>query len=474
MRTLFFLLLAMLAQTISQAQFIGISDNWEYLDFPYTILNEFQISLKAYEDTVHDVAYLYGKFREGPEDSSNAISCNMAMVQYDGLNFQTIGHFSNIVLDVESFNSDIYAGGIFACVEGNPDIKFLAKYDGLEWSSAGVFNGGVGAMVSTDEYLYVAGSFTEIDGVAISRIARYNGTVWEALPSGGFSSGTYVRDLEYYDDELHACGNIKFENDPNESIGILVMHDDEWIELADGVLHDFLISNLEIWQGDLYLSGDYFVSNFPLHQALLRWDGESLSAPWPGFYDINGNVSYGSLPNFLIGTEDHLYVGGSMDYIGDQNVNQLAAYNGDEFCAMYTFYQNGPMIGMFSFRDTLYARLIQNPFSYSLYPSGLFKWVGGDDFENCYPLSAASRTLKNDDIVLFPNPVRDILSVRNNTSQLLGLSIFSYNSQRIAITGLVNAGLSIEVDLSSQASGFYFMNFENEVGETVTKKIIKL
>ena len=58
----------------------------------------------------------------------------------------------------------------------------MAIYDGSSFSQfGGGANGAVLALAADGDVLYAGGAFTTIGGVAANRVARWDGSAWEAI-----------------------------------------------------------------------------------------------------------------------------------------------------------------------------------------------------------------------------------------------------------------------------------------------------
>ncbi|HYE58330.1 MAG TPA: hypothetical protein VD948_07475, partial [Rhodothermales bacterium] len=90
--------------------------------------------------------------------------------------------------------SDVYVGGTFTNAGGNTSADRIARWDGTAWNALGSgLNGTVSAIAISDSDLYVGGSFTDAGGnTNADRIARWDGTSWNALGSGLGSTVTAI------------------------------------------------------------------------------------------------------------------------------------------------------------------------------------------------------------------------------------------------------------------------------------------
>jgi hypothetical protein len=85
----------------------------------------------------------------------------------------------------------LYAGGLFERA-GGVTANHIAKWDGAVWSGLGggmgPVNPWVGALTGFDDgtgsALYAGGNFTTAGGVAVSRVAKWDGVAWSALGAG--------------------------------------------------------------------------------------------------------------------------------------------------------------------------------------------------------------------------------------------------------------------------------------------------
>lgn len=104
------------------------------------------------------------------------------------------------------FGSDraVYAAGSFTTGGGSPADR-IARWNGSSWEPVGgspFENGIIYALAVFDDgtgpHLYAGGSFTVENGSVADRVARWNGSDWEAV-EGGFASGA-IWSLEVIDD----------------------------------------------------------------------------------------------------------------------------------------------------------------------------------------------------------------------------------------------------------------------------------
>ena len=116
------------------------------------------------------------------------------VVRWDGSFWQSLGTgiengVNNTVNAIVVNGSDVYVGGSFTQA-GSVPANRVAKWDGFSWSALGSgltgtsSSAAVTAMVMNGGYLYVCGSITNAGGVAVNRIARWDGASWAAVGNG--------------------------------------------------------------------------------------------------------------------------------------------------------------------------------------------------------------------------------------------------------------------------------------------------
>ncbi len=101
----------------------------------------------------------------------------------------------------------LFVGGEFTTA-GGVAANRIAKWDGSAWSAlgSGLSGGGVYALTVFDDgsgagpKLYAGGSFTSSGGVALNRVARWNGVTWAPLGSGLGGVQSKVSALTTFDD----------------------------------------------------------------------------------------------------------------------------------------------------------------------------------------------------------------------------------------------------------------------------------
>lgn len=141
--------------------------------------------------------YIGGGFTNASGVTANRIA------MWDGANWNSLGTGSangvnGLVYAIAINGSDVYVGGSFVNA-GTTVVRGIAHWDGANWSGLG--SGATGPSTAevralafgADGKLYCGGRFTNMSGLNVSSIARWNGTSWEPLGSGFYASSSVVR-----------------------------------------------------------------------------------------------------------------------------------------------------------------------------------------------------------------------------------------------------------------------------------------
>jgi hypothetical protein len=91
----------------------------------------------------------------------------------------------------------------------------------------------------------------------------------------------------------------------------------------------------------------------------------------------------------------------------------------------------------------------------------LFDFMGGGNPE---PPAFAIENLKQNDVIVFPNPASLLITVKSN-DVVFGMELFDFIGKRIAVT------VGSELSLQNISEGIYFLKIKT-TAETITKKVI--
>ena len=202
----------------------------------------------------------------------------------------------------------------------------LYKYDGFLWTQMSTFQAGISwlyksELISYDNQLYLSGYFdenqTQIPGA--NGIARWDSATNTWTDVGDGVNG-YILDMEVYQGELYVSGDF-------DSVGgTLAIHTmAKW----DGTSWDSLnyqnildpndhIRDMAVWNNKLVIAGQF---NFPGYFNLAQYD------PTSGWSDIGGSPNQ-SLNNLGVANGDLFAYGSSVLFFGAQQINRLGRWDG--------------------------------------------------------------------------------------------------------------------------------------------------
>lgn len=224
------------------------------------------------------------------------------------------------------------SGGLVACGEfthaGGVAVSNIARWDGTSWSALGSGLNGVARTMITlaSGDLIVAGNFTFAGGIAASRLARWDGTAWTAIAPG--LTGSTASLLELPNGDLVVGGYFS-------SAGAVVVNNiarwdgASWSAFGSGFALGGVAGLAVSPSGDLFAGGDFYTSGGVVMNGIARWDGTAWLAVGTGFW--GGNPRVGEM---MVLSNGDLVVGGRFEIVDGVTVNHVARWDGTSWSAM--------------------------------------------------------------------------------------------------------------------------------------------
>jgi hypothetical protein len=195
---------------------------------------------------------------------------NSGLYEWNGAQFSKVASYTNAVHSLTTDGSNLYVLGR----SGSRSV--ISRYDGITWTELGALTNGMRREVQfSNGSLYVYGSFTNISGVPINRVGRWDGTQWLSVLPDNLSMEVAAlagdgRDSIY-------LGGFYFGSQTNlyQIRGSTVIP----LKVAGGV------EALHWWRGALYAAGDFTsIQSVPAGGVAAWHDSEAavevvLSAP---------------------------------------------------------------------------------------------------------------------------------------------------------------------------------------------------
>ncbi len=301
--------------------------------------------------------YLGGNFTQ-TNIGGTVVNANR-IASWDGSHWSSLGNgggngLSGSVYDMVALGGELYVAGQFAQANlGGPAITAnnIARWNGSAWFSLGSgggngVNGSVRALAVFGGDLYLGGWFTQANvggpALAASRVVRWNGAGWAALGSGGGNGvDSVVEAFAVMDGELYLGGHFTTANVGGAMVAanrIARWSGSSWSGLGsgggNGVGHNYFfnasVNSLTVLDGQLYVAGLLNQANLggPMVDAgaVVRWNGSS----WSGL-GSGGSTTAGTVHALAV-MGQHLYVGGTFTQWGSGGsvvtARNIARWNG--------------------------------------------------------------------------------------------------------------------------------------------------
>lgn len=229
------------------------------------------------------------------------------------------------VFDITRHNNEIIAAGNYDDPFSNEIPGFVARWDGSQWWLLGDFrmNAGTASVYAVNvfnEQLYAGGTFHMVDGQPMTGVARWNGSVWQPLGTGLSAPGPLgarVAALQVYNGALIVSGTFDSAGGIPSS-NIARWNGAAWSPLGAGISHSSPVfpgaaRALTVYNGDLIAGGDFTHAGGQPCSNIARWDGVDWQPLGSG---VGGSI------NDLCVSDGELYVGGLFTRAGN-----VAAHN---------------------------------------------------------------------------------------------------------------------------------------------------
>lgn len=288
--------------------------------------------------------------------------------------------------------SALYAGGAFTTA-GGVAVNRIAKWDGNSWVPVGTgFDGAVNSLTVVDlgsgASLYAGGEFTRAGGVGVNRVARWNGFSWVRL-QGALGTGVdgQVLALTGFDDgsgpALYAGGLFLSAGGSHVS-RIAKWNGSDWSALigqSGAGVNDAVRSLTTFDDGSgpaLYAGGSFTTASGLLVNGIAKWNGSVWAAlPGPTGVGVDGMVT--DLAVFDASGGPTLFVGGGFRKVAGVEMNRIARWSGTEWSALGVSSGNGMNSGVFALSEGISSTIFAGgsfTTAGGLAARGIAEWVG--------------------------------------------------------------------------------------------------
>jgi len=177
---------------------------------------------------------------------------------------------------------------------------------------SGLSNSGQALAFDRSGNLYVGGEFTNAGGLAVNRIAKWDGSTWTNLP--GERAGGNIYELAFDSSgNLYAAGGNTIEK----------WNGSTWTNISAGM--DYFVYALACDNsGNLYAGGSFSTVGGVAASCIAKWDGTTWSNLGSGIHGGTGD----SVKALAMDRAGNLYAGGMFSTAGDVDAFAVAKWNG--------------------------------------------------------------------------------------------------------------------------------------------------
>lgn len=237
-----------------------------------------------------------------------------------------------VMVKIEGFNDHIYATGFFTEVCGS-DVGHVAEWADSAWVHPGFDLSQPGhSLYSLGDSLFIA-TYEEVADTNWLLMHHAGNTIKvgggvSLTTASGFSNVPNIYDVCVYNGDVIMCGEFDRVGDEN-IYGIARWDGSAWNPLDSGLNGHIQATapvmyphQLHVWDGDLYVVGNFELAGGNICNGVARWDGDSWSSLGEGF---DGTVY--AVVDYL----GELWVAGSFTSSGNTPLDRIAKWNGVEW-----------------------------------------------------------------------------------------------------------------------------------------------
>ena len=312
-------------------------------------INGNYLSLQNYGSDI----YFSGTFTQSSYRTS-IIKWNGTSLSLGVGNTNQNNNFDNAVRDIlKTPDGNVYVCGDFTSIGSTTNVNRIARWNGTAWNALGTGLNTIGyTLGNIGNTVYVVGNFATAGGVTVNGIASWNGTAWSAL-GGGIPSQQRETTLLVDGNNIY-CGPHKW-NGTSWSYDIMRLS-----PVIPGTSTS-PIATIEKYESDFYYGGSILGYDPELYtrSPVVHWNGSAWRECGTNPPDsLLGGLVYDSVNNLL-------YAYGNFTTIDGVSANRIARWNGTAWSALGTGLNNFPVGNM------------QIDSSGNLYVTGLFTTAGG-------------------------------------------------------------------------------------------------
>lgn len=391
-------------------------------------------------DDTEDNLFVGGHF-----DNAGVVVANK-LANWDGGNWTNLGADMDYPVHALSYiDGKLYVGGEFLNAGGATATR-IAVLDNGVWTTLGT---GLPASVNT-----IVSFNNEIYAGTLSGLYRWNGSTWTDL---GLIGNPYavITDLEVFQGELIVAGSFSQAGGTTAN-NIARWNGTAWSSIGTG--SDNLIDDIHVWNNELYIGGLFTSIDGVSASGFAKWNGTTVEAVGTGV-----PVAIIGLPNRVSAMEDFngdLYVGGYFQTIDVVTASNIAKYDGATFSALGA----GTNQAVYAIKE----------FQNELIVGGLFTQAGGQGASYIAKWSGIAEISEEEyaDITMYPVPTQNDLIIELGDVSVNGYTITSAAGKLVRESNEMN-DQSISISMLGEEAGIYFITLNTADGFMLTKRFVK-
>lgn len=274
--------------------------------------------------------YVGGRFLTAGGVVANNVAC------WSGSAWSALGNGTAPGSNGEVFALALAPGGDLLAV-GNMLISGLTGTGVLRWDGSSWHTLGPGAIGQHSQYvmalavtptgdLFLGGDFEQQNGVGATRLARWNGSTWQALAAGP-GNGLNARASAVAvapNGSVYVAGYF-FRAGGNPFYQVACWNGSSWSSVGLGNGINGSIEAMAVApSGDVYIGGNFSQVGTVAANNVARWNGTA----WSALSSSTGNGVSGWVRAMAVTPTGEVYVGGQFSFAGGRNANAVVHWNG--------------------------------------------------------------------------------------------------------------------------------------------------
>ena len=265
------------------------------------------------------------------------------IARWDGTNWNTVGggtmggaSSANRVSAIAGRGNEVFVGGTFTNV-GGINVSNIARWDGANWSSMGVgFDSSVGVLAAVPGAVYAGGGFTNaLDPFpfTVNHIAMWDGFNWNNLGSGVNASGT-VNAIAVSGNNVYVGGTFTSAGGVTANrIAVWNAAGLNWASLGTGSANGLngTVLAIAVNGSDVYVGGPFVNAGTTVVRGIAKWDGANWSGLGSG---VTNGGSTAEVRALAFGGDGKLYACGRFTNISGIGANYIARWDGTKWEAL--------------------------------------------------------------------------------------------------------------------------------------------